>query len=62
MRFQVFFRNLLLRALVEESEEQLEFLFRGASVDDRDEVDELSVVDGAVELAAVLDHEEDLVR
>ena len=61
MRFQVFFCNLLVCALVKECIQELKLLFAGAFSNDGDEIDELCVINWTVKLAAVLNHEEDLV-
>ena len=62
MRFKVFFCDFGLNRSIKERVQQCQFLFFCALGNDGDEVDELGVVDGAVELAAVFNHEEYLVR
>lgn len=61
MCLQVFFRNLLLHRLVEESIEVFQFIFARPLGDDRDEVDKFGVINWTVKLPGVLNHQEDFV-
>ena len=61
MRLQVLLGDLGLGRSVEKRVEQHEFLFFVAAGHNRDEVDELGVVDRAIQLGTVLDHEEDFI-
>ena len=61
MGFQVFFGNFGFNRTIEESVQELKFFFLSAFGDDRDEVDEFGVVNRAIQLTAVLDHEEYLI-
>ena len=62
MSFQVFFRNLRLDRTIEKCVQERQLFLLSAFGDYRDEVDELGVVDGAVQLTTVLYHEENFIR
>jgi len=61
MCLQVFFRNLRLNGTIEKCVEEWQFLLFGAFGDYGDEIDELGVVDGTIQLTTVLDDEENFI-
>ena len=62
MRLEVFFCNFGVDTLVEEGVQELQLLFSIAFRHDTHEVDELAIIDRAVEQRTVLDHQKYLIR